>query len=106
MDILALLQPIEDSLSKTTLRQMSRVILAMLAMTGRVTMLGLSRWAGDGGSYRSIQRFYHTAIPWAQVYWRTGSFFLRVAAKGDPQPILLCGLIGQCKPTAFLSLVR
>ncbi len=53
MDILALLKPIEDSLSKTTLRQMSRVILAMLAMTGRVTMLGLSRWAGKGGSYRT-----------------------------------------------------
>jgi hypothetical protein len=69
MDILALLQPIEDSLSKTTLRQMSRIILAMLAMTGRVTMLGLSRWAADGGSYRSIQRFYHTVIPWAQVFW-------------------------------------
>ena len=30
---LALLQPIEDSLSKATLRQMSRVILAMLAVT-------------------------------------------------------------------------
>jgi putative transposase len=70
MDILALLQPIEDSLSKTTLRQMSRVILAMLAMTGRVTMLGLSRWAEDGGSYRTIQRFYSTAIPWAQVFWQ------------------------------------
>jgi putative transposase len=70
MDIFALLQPIEDSLSKATLRQMSRVILAMLAMTGRVTMLGLSRWAEAGGSYRSIQRFYNTAIPWAQVYWQ------------------------------------
>ena len=70
MDILALLQPIEDSLSKATLRQMSRVMLAMLAMTGRVTMLGLSRWAEDGGSYRSIQRFYNTAIPWAQVFWQ------------------------------------
>ena len=70
MDILALLQPIEDSLSKTTLRQMSRVILAMLAMTGRVTMLGLSRWAEEGGSYRTIQRFYHTVIPWAQVFWQ------------------------------------
>ena len=67
MDILALLQPIEHSLSKAALRQMSRVILAMLAMTGRVTMLGLSRWAEAGGSYRSIQRFYHTAIPWGQV---------------------------------------
>ena len=70
MDILALLQPIEEQLSKTTLRQMSRIILAMLAMTGRVTMLGLSRWAEEGGSYRTIQRFYNTAIPWAQVYWQ------------------------------------
>ena len=63
MDILALLQPIEDSLSKANLRQMSRVVLAVLAMTGRVTMLGLSRWAEDGGSYRTIQRFYNTAYP-------------------------------------------
>jgi hypothetical protein len=39
MDIVALLQPIEDRLSQTTLRQMSRVILAMVAMTGRVTMV-------------------------------------------------------------------
>ena len=70
MDILALLQPIEDSLSKTTLQQMSRVIIAMLAMTGRVTMLGLARWAGQGSSYRTIQRFYNTAIPWAQVFWQ------------------------------------
>ena len=70
MDILAPLQSIEDSLSKATLQQMSQVILAMLAMTGRVTMLGLARWAGKGGSYRSIQRFYYTAIPWAQVFWQ------------------------------------
>ena len=70
MDILALLQPIEDSLSKTTIRQMSRIIIAMLAMTGRVTMLGIARWAGKGGSYRTIQRFYNTTIPWAQVFWQ------------------------------------
>ncbi len=70
MDILALLQPINGCLSKTTLRQMSRVILAMLAMTGRVTMLGISRWTGEGGSYRTIQRLYTTVIPWAQVFWQ------------------------------------
>jgi hypothetical protein len=48
---------------------MSRVIVAMIAMTGRVTMLGISRWSDKGGSYRSIQRFYSTVIPWAQVFW-------------------------------------
>jgi putative transposase len=69
MNILALLQPIRNSVSKTTLRQMSRIIVAMIAMTGRVTMLGLSRWTEKGGSYRSVQRFFYTVIPWAQVFW-------------------------------------
>ena len=70
MDILAQLQPIKECISKTTLHQMSRIIVAMLAMTGRVSMLGISRWAGEGGSYRMIQRLYTTMIPWAQVFWQ------------------------------------
>jgi hypothetical protein len=48
---------------------LSRIALALLAMTGRVTMLGIARWAGDGGSYRTIQHFFATAIPWAAVLW-------------------------------------
>jgi putative transposase len=69
MNILALLQPIQNSVSKTTLRQLSRIIFAMIAMTGRVTMLGISRWAEKGGSYRTVQRFFYTVIPWAQILW-------------------------------------
>lgn len=68
MNILALLQCIQPNLSKTDLRRMSRIVQAMLSMTGRVTMLGLSRWAGKGGSYRTVQRFFNTAIPWPQVF--------------------------------------
>jgi hypothetical protein len=41
----------------------------MVVMTGRVTMLGLSRWAGPGGSYRTVQRFFATVIPWATLFW-------------------------------------
>ena len=41
----------------------------MLAMTGRVTMLGLSRWAGKGGSYRTIQRFFNTTVNWGLLQW-------------------------------------
>jgi len=67
-EILALLQPIAPLISKTALRQMSRVIFGMLAMTGRVTMLGISRWAGKGGSYRTIQRLYNTPLPWSEVF--------------------------------------
>ncbi len=68
-DILALLQCLAPSVSTTTLRQMSVITTAMITMTGRVTMLGISRWAGKGGSYRTVQRFFQTVIPWSLVFW-------------------------------------
>ena len=69
IDIVALMQCLQPILMKTTIRQMSHIVFAMLAMTGRVTMLGISRWAGKGGSYRTVQRFFYAVIPWAQVFW-------------------------------------
>jgi putative transposase len=69
MNILALLQCLEPSLTATTTKQLSRIIQAMLVMSGRVTMLGIARWATTGGSYRTVQRFYATAIPWATLFW-------------------------------------
>ena len=50
MDMVALCRCLQPSVTVTTLRQFSRSALAMLVMTGRVTMVGLSRWAGKGGS--------------------------------------------------------
>jgi putative transposase len=40
----------------TTIRHFRLIALALLTMTGRVTMLGISRWTGD--SYR-----------WANLFW-------------------------------------
>jgi hypothetical protein len=68
MNILALLQCIQPALSATNVKRLSRIAIAMIALTGRVTMLGLSRWAGKGGSYRTIQRYFNTIIPWPQVF--------------------------------------
>jgi len=68
MNILALLQCIQPIISKTEVRRMSQVVRAMLSMTGRVTMLGLSRWSGKGGSYRTIQRFFNARIPWSEIF--------------------------------------
>ena len=68
-EILALLQNIAPLLEPVTFRQMSQIIFTMLVITGRVTMLGLSRWTDKGGSYRTIQRWYHTALPWEALYW-------------------------------------
>jgi putative transposase len=69
MDIVALCQCLRPHIPATTLRQLSRIVTALLVMTGRVTMLGLSRWAGPGGSYRTVQRFFSQALPWAMLFW-------------------------------------
>jgi hypothetical protein len=53
---------------------LSRIVQAMLSMSGRVTMLGLSRWAGKGGSYRTVQRFFNAVISWPKIFCK---FFMR-----------------------------
>ena len=69
-DIITLLREIVNSDERTMLRRMAVVIQAMLAMSGRVTMLGISRWAETGGSYRTVQRFFNTRIDWPALFFR------------------------------------
>lgn len=69
MDIITVLSVLSQCLDETSIKQLSVIVTAMITMTGRVTMLGLSRWSEKGGSYRSIQRFYTTVIPWEKVLW-------------------------------------
>jgi putative transposase len=52
------------------MKQMILLVEAMLAMTGRVTMLGLSRWTEKGGSYRTVQRFFKEKIDWSSLCWQ------------------------------------
>jgi len=67
--ILPFLLCLQPEVTLTTIRHFSRIVPALLAMTGRVTMLGISRWTGAGGSYRTVQRFFTTVIPWATLFW-------------------------------------
>ena len=69
MNILTLLEILIPVLSKTDIRRMRWVTQSMLNMTGRVTMLGISRWSGKGGSYRTIQRYFNTKIVWLEVFF-------------------------------------
>ena len=48
---------------------MSQVLFGMLVASGRITMLGIWRWTEPGGSYRTIQRFYHSELPWKAIHW-------------------------------------
>ncbi len=86
-DIINVLQCLSQCLNQTSLRQLSYIVPAMLAMTGRVTMLGISRWTAEkGGSYRTIQRFFNTAIEWAKVNW----FFIRHHLL-EPEDVIVIG---------------
>jgi len=69
VEIIALFSCLDQCLEARTLKQLGRIVPAVLAMTGRVTMLGISRWSGQGGSYRTVQRFFNTTLPWAKVMW-------------------------------------
>ncbi len=69
VEILALLQNIAPVVSPTVLQQMSQVICGMLITNGRITMLEISRWTESGGSYRTIQRWYHSKLLWLQIMW-------------------------------------
>ena len=68
-EILALIQNIAPVVSATILQQMSQVIYGMLISNGRITMLEISRWTEKGGSYRTVQRLYHTPLLWLQIHW-------------------------------------
>ena len=85
--ILPLLHCLSGEMTKTTVRQLGRIALAMLSMTGRVTMVGLSRWTGIGGSYRTMQRFFHTTLPWAAILW----CFVRTHLLTPGEDVLLIG---------------
>src|SRR5258706_13029652 len=67
--ILPFLLCLQPGVTNTTVRHFNRITLALVAMTGRVTMLGISRWTGAGGSYRTVQRFFTTVLPWATLFW-------------------------------------
>ena len=86
-DILSVLSVLHPHLSTTTVRQFSGVVLGLLAMTGQVTMLNISRWTSEGGSYRTVQRFFNTVIPWGSIYW----VFFRTYLLDRESPYILAG---------------
>jgi len=87
VSIVTLIYCFAPYVTTTTLRQMGRVIMAILAMTGRITMLGISRWTEKGGSYRTVQRFFSTVLPWSLLYWA----FFRTHLYQSRDPYILVG---------------
>ena len=68
-EIVSLFTVFSLHLSVATLRQLCQIVFAVLAMTGSVTMRNISRWTQKGGSYRTVQRFFNTVLPWQTLCW-------------------------------------
>ena len=68
-EIIATLESLDSLLGKRDLKQLALIIEAMFAMTGRVTMQGISRWTENGGSYRTVQRFFKGSHDWSKLRW-------------------------------------
>jgi len=86
-EIITLLGCLNPVLNYTLIRQLTCITEAMLAISGRVTMLGLSRWTSAGGSYRTIQRFFNTKINWPLIRW----LFVRHHLQEKEDTILIAG---------------
>ena len=85
--ILPLLLCLQSEITMTRIRQFNAIVLALLAMSGRVTLLGISRWTLDGASYRTVQRFFSSVLPWPQLFWQ----FFRVHLFDQTDVYLLAG---------------
>lgn len=86
-DIRVVLACLSQCIEPTTLRQLGRVIEAILSSSGRVTMKGLSRWSSKGGSYRTIQRVFNTSVNWLQLNW----LLIRHALLDSDDVVLMSG---------------
>ena len=50
-------------------------------------MLGISRWTGKGGSYRTIQRFFRQTFSWCCLNW----YLMRYYLQDEDDVILIAG---------------
>jgi putative transposase len=67
MDILTFFACFETLATPTSCRRLAIIAQAMLTMTGRITMLSISRWTTQGGSYRTVNRFFAATLSWSEL---------------------------------------
>jgi len=69
-EIITLIDCLSVELTKKKELNHFRIIIhAILTMNNRITMKGLSRWSDKGGSYSTINRFFHTKFDWLKINW-------------------------------------
>ena len=77
-EIITMLEVLSPALCSRTMKQLTLIVEATLAMSGRVTMLGISRWTEKGGSERTVQRFFGEHYDWGQLRWLLIKQYLKI----------------------------
>jgi len=85
LEIMTFLGCLSPILSYPSIRQLGCISEAIFAMSGPITMLGISRWTSSGGSYRTIQRFFNTTLNWPVIRW----LFVRHHLLQDKDDVIL-----------------
>lgn len=67
--IITMIEALSPVLCSRAMNQLIFIVEATLAMTGRVTMLGIARWTEAGGSYRTVQRLFNEKLDWPKLRW-------------------------------------
>ena len=75
-DISTILLCFSGLLTASTQRHLLLTIEALLSMSGRITLLGISRWTEAGGSYRTLQRFAANVLDWQALNWALFKHFI------------------------------
>ena len=68
IEIVAFLACLYPALSRTTVEQLNCIAMAIQAMTGRITMLGISRWTDAGGSYHNGATLFQHRYPLGNMF--------------------------------------
>ena len=78
-EIYVYLLPLLCTLKETKLKNLGEIISAMLCMSGKKTMLNISRWTDI--CYRTVERFYNLVIPWLDL--NISLVYLKVKNSGE-----------------------
>ena len=68
IEIVAFLACLYPALSRTTVEQLNCIAMAIQAMTGRITMLGISRWTDAGDSYHNGATLFQHRYPLGNMF--------------------------------------
>jgi len=84
-EIKTYLQPLIELLKKTELKNLIMIVSALLCMSGSKTMLNISMWTEI--SYKTIERFYKSIIPWLEI----NIIILIMLKTLNPKELILAG---------------